>query len=127
MSSKNLTSNRNFGIFFSFIFIIISFWPLKDGDSIRIWSLSISLIFLILGLLNSNILSPLNKAWFKLGIYLGNIISPMIMAIIFFFLITPIGLLMRILNKDLINLKKKNKKSYWIKKKNNSTNMDKQF
>ena len=85
MSSKNLTSNRNFGIFFSFIFIIISFWPLKDGDSIRIWSLSISLIFLILGLLNSNILSPLNKAWFKLGIYLGNIISPMIMAIIFFF------------------------------------------
>lgn len=127
MSSKNLTSNRNFGIFFSFIFIIISFWPLKDGDSIRIWSLSISLIFLILGLLNSNILSPLNKAWFKLGIYLGNIISPMIMAIIFFFLITPIGLLMRILNKDLINLKKKNKKSYWIEKKNNSTNMDKQF
>ena len=127
MSSKNLTSNRNFGIFFSFIFIIISFWPLKDGDSIRIWSLSISLIFLILGLLNSNILSPLNKAWFKLGIYLGNIISPMIMAIIFFFLITPIGLLMRILNKDLINLKKNNKKSYWIKKKNNSTNMDKQF
>lgn len=127
MSSKNLTSNRNFGIFFSFIFIIISFWPLKDGDSIRIWSLSISLIFLILGLLNSNILSPLNKAWFKLGIYLGNIISPMIMAIIFFFLITPIGLLMRVLNKDLINLKKKNKKSYWIKKKNNSTNMDKQF
>jgi hypothetical protein len=127
MSSKNLTSNRNFGIFFSFIFIIISFWPLKDGDSIRIWSLSISLIFLILGLLNSNILSPLNKAWFKLGIYLGNIISPMIMAIIFFFLITPIGLLMRILNKYLINLKKKNKKSYWIKKKNNSTNMDKQF
>ena len=127
MSSKNLTSNRNFGIFFSFIFIIISFWPLKDGNSIRIWSLSISLIFLILGLLNSNILSPLNKAWFKLGIYLGNIISPMIMAIIFFFLITPIGLLMRILNKDLINLKKKNKKSYWIKKKNNSTNMDKQF
>ena len=127
MSSKNLTSNRNFGIFFSFIFIIISFWPLKDGDSIRIWSLSISLIFLILGLLNSNILSPLNKAWFKLGIYLGNIISPMIMAIIFFFLITPIGLLIRVLNKDLINLKKKNKKSYWIKKKNNSTNMDKQF
>jgi hypothetical protein len=127
MSSKNLTSNRNFGIFFSFIFIIISFWPLKDGDSIKIWSLSISLIFLILGLLNSNILSPLNKAWFKLGVYLGNIISPMIMAIIFFFLITPIGLLMRILNKDLINLKKGNKKSYWIKKKNNSTNMDNQF
>jgi len=127
MSSKNLTSNRNFGIFFSFIFIIISFWPLKDGDSIKIWSLSISLIFLILGLLNSNILSPLNKAWFKLGVYLGNIISPMIMAIIFFLLITPIGLLMRILNKDLINLKKGNKKSYWIEKKNNSTNMDNQF
>lgn len=127
MSSKNLTSNRNFGIFFSFIFIIISFWPLKDGDSIRIWSLCISLIFLILGLLNSKILSPLNKAWFKLGIYIGNIISPMIMAIIFFFLITPIGLLMRILNKDLINLKKKNKESYWIKKKNSTINMDKQF
>ena len=127
MSSKNLTSNRNFGIFFSFIFIIISFWPLKDGDSIKIWSLSISLIFLILGLLNSNILSPLNKAWFKLGVYLGNIISPMIMAIIFFLLITPIGLLMIILNKDLINLKKGNKKSYWIEKKNNSTNMDNQF
>ena len=127
MSSKNLTSNRNFGIFFSFIFIIISFCPFKDGYIIKIWSLSISLIFLILGLLNSNILSPLNKAWFKLGVYLGNIISPMIMAIIFFLLITPIGLLMRILNKDLINLKKGNKKSYWIEKKNNSTNMDNQF
>tara|TARA_X000000950_G_scaffold205530_1_gene247254 strand:- start:31987 stop:32370 length:384 start_codon:yes stop_codon:yes gene_type:complete len=127
MSNKNLPSNKSFGLFFSFIFIIISLYPLKDGDSIRIWSLSISLIFLVLGLLNSNILRPLNKAWFRLGVYLGNIISPMIMAAIFFIIITPIGFLMRVFNKNLINLKKEDKKSYWIKKQNNPTNMSDQF
>ena len=124
----NLPSNRNFGIVFFVVFLIISFYPLTyDGDITR-WSLVISIIFLILGLINSKFLTPFNRLWFKLGILLGKIISPIIMALIFFAVVSPIGLIMRLLRKDLLNLKyHKKSKSYWIEKKGPKSKMKNQF
>ena len=127
MSEIKIGTNRSFGIVFFIFFIIISIWPLKSGGVITYWALILSLIFLILGLTNSKILTPLNKIWFKFGIFLGNIISPIIMGFIYFFVVTPIGFFMRIIGKDILNLKKNNNKSYWIEKKKTQSNMKKQF
>ena len=122
-----LPSNRNFGIVFSVVFLIISLWPLLNQNDIRIWSLIISGFFLVLGLINSKFLLPLNKIWFKFGIILGKIISPVIMAIIFFLVVTPTGLIMRILRKDILNLKYNQNKSYWIEKEGPKSKMKNQF
>ena len=120
-------SNKSFGILFAIVFILIALWPLIKGNEIRLWSLIISIIFLTLGLVNSKILTPLNKLWFKLGIFLGNFIAPIIMGIIFFLVVTPTGIIMKLLGKDLIKLKKNNEKSYWIEKKKIKSSMKNQF
>ncbi len=122
-----LPSNRNFGIVFCIVFLIISLWPLLNQNEIRIWSIIISGIFLILGLFNSKLLLPFNKLWFKFGIILGNIIAPIVMGIIYFLVVTPTGLIMKILGKDLLGLKKNNKNSYWIKKDNSHNSLRDQF
>jgi hypothetical protein len=127
MADVKIGSNRSFGIVFSIVFLLISIYPLINDESIRIWSLIISLIFLVLGIINSNILSPLNKLWFKFGIFLGKIISPIIMGIIFFLVVTPIGLIMRLIGKDVLNLKYSNHKSYWIEKTGPKSKMKNQF
>ncbi|MDC3030377.1 SxtJ family membrane protein [Candidatus Pelagibacter sp.] len=127
MDEIKIGSNRSFGIVFFVVFLLISIYPLINGENIRYWSLLVSLIFLILGFLNSKILTPLNKIWFKFGILLGRIISPFIMGIIFFFVVTPTGLLMRIFKKDLLKLKFNNDKSYWIKKTEPKSKMKNQF
>tara|TARA_B100001057_G_scaffold208591_1_gene209285 strand:- start:187 stop:570 length:384 start_codon:yes stop_codon:yes gene_type:complete len=127
MEDIKISSNRNFGIVFFLVFLFISLYPLLNDKTIQIWSLIVSLIFLILGLTNSKILSPLNKLWFKFGIFLGKIISPLVMGIIFFFVVTPIGLFMKIFKKDLLNLKFNNDKSYWIKKTEPKSKMKNQF
>ena len=127
MDDIKISSNRSFGIVFFIVFLILALYPLTYNGETRVWSLIISLIFLVLGLFNSKILTPLNKLWFKFGIFLGKIISPIIMGIIFFLVVTPIGLLMRLLGKDLINLKYNNNKSYWIEKKGPKSKMKNQF
>ena len=120
-------SNKSFGIVFFIVFLLISLYPLTNHENIRIWSLIISLIFLILGLLNSKILNPFNKLWFKFGIILGRIISPIVMSIIFFFVVTPIALLMKLLKKDLLNLKFNKTSTYWIEKSGPKSKMKNQF
>ena len=118
MSNKiEISSNRSFGIVFFVFFLIISLWPLKIGQDIRLWSLVISIIFLLLGLFNSKLLTPLNRIWFKFGLLLGKVVSPVIMGVVFFFVVTPTGLIMKFLGKDLLNLKKTKSKSYWVEKK----------
>jgi len=121
------SSNKSFGIVFFIVFLIIALYPMiKDGD-IRLWSLILSLIFLILGLINSIILTPLNRLWFKFGIFLGKIVSPIILGIIFFLVVTPTGFLLRLFGKDVINLKYNNNNSYWIKKTGPKSKMKDQF
>ena len=127
MDDVKISSNRNFGIVFFVVFLLIALYPLTYSGEIRIWSAIISLIFLILGLLNSKILNPLNKLWFKFGIFLGNIVSPLVMGFVFFIVVTPTGFIMKLIGKDLLNLKKENKKSYWINKEKYKSSMKNQF
>ena len=121
------SSNKSFGLVFFIVFILIAFYPLLNDGNIRLWSLLVSLIFLILGLLNSKILNPLNSLWQKFGLLLNKVMSPLIMGLIFFFIVTPIGILMRILKKDLLNLKFNKKETYWIEKNEPKSKMKNQF
>ncbi len=122
-----ISSNRSFGIVFFIVFLVIALYPFINSGELSLWSLLISIIFLILGLINSKILTPLNKIWFKFGLLLGKIISPIIMGIIFFCVVTPIGLFMRLLKKDILNLKFSNLNTYWIKKEGPKSKMKNQF
>ena len=129
MKHKNIkiSSNRSFGFVFFVVFFVISLWPILSENEIRIWSLILSVIFLILGILNSKILAPLNKVWFRFGIFLGNFIAPIVMGVVFFLVVTPTGILAKLFKKDLINLKKNNDKTYWVEKKETISNMKNQF
>ncbi len=127
MNDKNINSNKSFGIVFFIVFLLIGLYPFLNNESIRLWSIATSFIFLFLGLINSKILTPLNKLWFKFGIFLGKIISPIVMMIIFFMVVTPTGLIMRLFKKDLLNLKFNNNESYWIKKTGPKSKMKNQF
>ena len=122
-----LPSNRNFGLVFFIVFMVIALWPLLNQSEIRYWSLFISLVFLLLGIMNSKLLTPLNKIWFKFGLLLGGIISPIIMGIVYFLIVTPTGFIMRVIGKDVLNLKKNAKNSYWLEKNNKNNNMKNQF
>ena len=124
----NISSNRSFGLVFFVLFLIVALWPLKYEEDIRLWSLVISIIFFILGVINSKLLTPLNKLWFKFGILLGSIVSPIIMGIVYFTVVTPTGVLMRLLGKDLLRMSKvKNTSTYWIKRDKQKNTMKKQF
>ena len=127
MDEIKISSNRSFGIVFFIVFLLIALYPLLKGNDLRIWSLIISFIFLALGLINSKILTPLNRLWFKFGLLLGKFISPLIMGIIFFAVVTPIGIIMRLLKKDLLNLKYNKKETYWIDKSGPKSKMKNQF
>ena len=127
MDDIKISSNRSFGIVFFFIFLLISVYPLLYNENIRIWSLIISIIFLFLGIINSRILTPFNHIWFKFGLVLGRFISPLIMGLVFFLVVTPIGLLMRVFKKDLLNLKFDKNDTYWINKQEPKSKMKDQF
>ena len=124
---KPRSSDRSFGILFFIVFTIIALWPIMQSMPMRPWSLAIGLVFLIISLLKPVILRPLNNSWIKLGEVLGRIISPIIMMIIFFFLITPLSLLLRLFGKDILNIKFGNSNSYWIDRKKEISSMNKQF
>ena len=124
---KPKSSNRSFGLLFFVVFFIVGLWPLINSDPIRIWALSLSLIFLILGVINSKLLNPLNFYWIRFGEILGKVIAPIIMLIVFFIILTPIGIVLRLFGKDLLKLKKnKFLTSYWVSRKKINS-MDRQF
>ena len=125
MDKKN--SNKSFGVLFFIVFLLIALWPLVNGDSLRVWSLLIAVIFLVLGLLNSKILNPFKKIWIKFGEILGKVIAPLVLSIVYFIVITPISLLLRIFGKDLLGIKFLKKKSYWIKRDKDLGSMKNQF
>tara|TARA_B110000027_G_scaffold84484_1_gene89678 strand:+ start:367 stop:747 length:381 start_codon:yes stop_codon:yes gene_type:complete len=122
-----LPSNRNFGIVFFTVFLLISLWPLLNEGELRLWSLIIALVFFILGVFNSKILTLPNKLWMKFGLLLGSIVSPIVMGIIFFMVVTPTALILRLFGKDILMKKKNNDSSYWIKKNNINNSMKNQF
>ena len=125
---KSQSSNRSFGILFFIVFLILSLWPLKNGSNINLYFIIVSAIFLILGLINSKLLSPLNKSWIKLGEILGIVIAPIVMALVYFVILTPVSFIVRIFGKDLLGLNfVKEKETYWIKRKKNIGSMKKQF
>ena len=124
---EKISSNRSFGILFCIVFALIAAWPTMHEGQLRIWPIPISFIFLVLGLLNSKLLTPLNLVWIKFGELLGRIIAPIVMAIVYFLIITPIGLFMRLIGKDLLNTKFSKDNSYWIKREKNIGSMKRQF
>mgnify|MGYP001307579158 FL=1 len=125
---KSQSSNKSFGLLFFVFFLILALWPLKNGNNLNLFFITISGIFLILALINSKLLSPLNKLWIKFGEILGMIIAPLVMALVYFVILTPVSLAVRVLGKDLLGLKfLKEKESYWIKRKKNLGSMKKQF
>ena len=125
---KSQSSNRSFGLLFFIVFIAVGLWPIIKCEEANIYLILISLFFLIFGLINSKILSPFNKAWIKFGEILGLIIAPIIMALIYFIILTPISLILRMFGKDLLGLKfMKKQDTYWIKRVKKLGTMKKQF
>jgi hypothetical protein len=127
-ASVKISSNRSFGLLFFIVFLAISLWPLKSQEDVRLWAFILALIFFVLGILNSKFLTPLNKLWMKFGIFLGSIISPFVMGVVFFMVVTPVGLIMRFLGKDLLRIKKsKFVSTYWISREKQNNTMKRQF
>jgi hypothetical protein len=128
MNNIKAGSIRSFGIVFFFVFIIIALFPLLNNHEIRIWSLIISLIFLFLGMVNSSLLKPLNLIWFKFGFFLGKLIAPIVIGIVYFIVVFPTFLLLKLFKRNYLNIKyERNKNSYWINVKSKSTTMRDQF
>ena len=126
MNNKK-NSNRTFGILFFLVFLVIGIWPILNNEDLRWWSIIISLIFLFLGIINSRILTPFNKIWIKIGELLGRVIAPIVMAIIYFFIITPMAILLKLLRKDLLKIKFSPVTTYWIKRDKKFGSMKRQF
>mgnify|MGYP001221915497 FL=1 len=127
-ASVKISSNRSFGLLFFIVFLAISLWPLKSQEDLRLWAFILALIFFVLGILNSKFLTPLNKLWMKFGIFLGSIVSPFVMGVVFFMVVTPVGLIMRFLGKDLLRINKnKFVSTYWISREKQNNTMKKQF
>ena len=127
LKNTKISSNRNFGVVFFIFFMIISLFPLFKDGNVRVWALVVAIIFLILGLLNKKVLTPLNKIWFKFGILLGSFVSPIVIGVVFFAIVTPTSLIMKVFGKNLLNLRKDNKKTYWIERSKIKSKMNNQF
>ena len=124
---EKISSNKSFGILFCIVFGLIAAWPIINGGQLRLWPISFAIIFLFLGLINSKLLNPLNVAWVKFGEILGKIIAPIVMLLVYFLILTPIGLFMRLIGKDLLNLKFTKENSYWINRQKKMGTMKRQF
>ena len=127
MKKKSINSNKSFGILFFVVFFLYGIWPILSSNEIRIWSLSMGIIFLILGLLNSKLLTPFHNLWLKFLTLLGRIVSPIVMFLVYFVFITPLAVIIRLFGKDLLRKKFNKSPSYWIKREKNIGTMKKQF
>ena len=127
MNEIKLPSNKSFGLLFFVVFSLIAIYQYKINSSISFVLIFIASLFLLLGIINSKILTPFNKLWMKFGLLLGKIVSPIVMGVIFFFVITPISFILKIFKKDVLNLKKSNTKSYWVEKDKIKSKMKNQF
>lgn len=111
------SSNRSFGLVFAAVFAAIGLLPLIHGGAVRIWALLVAAVFLAAALVFPSALGPLNRLWLKFGLLLHKIVSPVVLGIMFFLVITPIGLFLRARGKDPLRLKpNRQSKSYWIER-----------
>ncbi len=109
------SSDRSFGLVFAFVFTIIGLWPLLDGSAVRWWSLAIALGFAAVSLIRPSLLAPLNRLWLQFGLLLNRVVSPLVMGLLFYLVMTPIALIMRMTGKDPLRLKyDAAARSYWI-------------
>ena len=122
-------SDRGFGMVFAAVFVLVALWPLTAaGGELRIWSLVAGVVFLLVSFTAPNSLAPLNKCWFRFGLLLGKVMTPVVLALLFFLTITPTGLLMRLMGKDLLRKKiDKSAPTYWIARDTPPTSMKNQF
>ena len=122
------SSPKSFGIVFSMVFLLVALYPLINSESLRIWALVVSIIFFLLAFLAPKILVLPNKLWLKFGLLLGSIVAPIVMTLVYFFTVLPIGLIMRLLGKDILKQKlNKSAKSYWIERRESIGSMKNQF
>ncbi len=128
MDKLNRPSNRNFGIVFFIVFILIALYPIINGERVLLWSLITGFTILFLGLINSILLTPFNALWFKFGLFLGKFVAPLVMGIVYFAIVFPTFLFLKIFKKNYLNIKyERNKKSYWIDTINKNSSMRDQF
>ena len=120
-------SAKSFGYLFFGIFLVLAIWVYIKNQNLNYFLISASIVFLVLTVIKSKLLDVLNDLWIKFGELLGKIIAPIVMSIVFFLIVTPIGLILKIVKKDLLKLKFNNDKSYWIEKSKTIESMDKQF
>ena len=127
-TKNNLPSEKNFGLTFACVFIIIALWPLLAGEPIRLWSIIVSIFLVIISFIFPKILRPFNKWWYKFGILLGSIVSRIVIPLVFYLVVTPMGLIMRIFGKDFLEKKiKPDVSSYWMNKNKEKISMKDQF
>jgi len=127
-SDTEESTEKSFGIVFFIVFLIFALYPLSASGVVHIWALAVSFIFLLCAFLRPKVLILPNKLWFKLGVLLGSIIAPIFMLLVYFITVMPIGIIMRLLGKDLLHPKlDKNSKSYWIDRQGPVGTMKNQF
>lgn len=111
------SSDRAFGFVFAAVFAVIGLWPLLGGDGVRVWALAVAVVFLAAGAVFPRVLAPLNRVWTKLGLVLHHVVNPLVMGLLFYFVVTPVGLLMRLFGKDPLRLRlEPQARSYWIER-----------
>jgi len=111
------SSNRSFGWVFTAVFLIIAVWPLVSGGMVRWWSLFVAAGFALVTVAAPNLLALPNRLWLRFGLLLNRIISPVVLALLFYLVVTPMGTLMRAFGKDSLRLRRHaSDASYWIKR-----------
>ncbi|MGE4218629.1 MAG: SxtJ family membrane protein [Alphaproteobacteria bacterium] len=109
------SSDRGFGIVFAVVFTIVGLWPLTGDRDPRWWSVALAAAFLLAALLRPGVLAPLNRLWTRFGLLLHKIVNPLVMGLMFFVVITPMGIVMRMAGKDPMRLRRDGAAStYWI-------------
>jgi Saxitoxin biosynthesis operon protein SxtJ len=109
------SSDRTFGLVFAGFFCLIALWPAVSGRQLRWWAFALAVIFLAATFLAPRLLTPLNRIWFRLGLVLHHVVNPVVMALVYYSAVVPMGLLMRARGKDLLRLKRDPAlESYWI-------------
>ena len=125
---NNQLTNKKFGYFFGSFLLIISLIIFLVQEFWSFYIISIAIAFIIIALINPKLLSIPNSIWFKFSLFIGNALSMIVMIILFYLVIFPTGIILKIFNKDILPVKKdKNLKSYWVKRSNQINNFEDQF